>query len=158
MTTPSLASVAFFLLAFANGPVHAASLEQDEARIDALIRAEHAARQPATPAPVLATAKIPHRSDAPAPVVASVTAPPLPAQGSSEAWRSAPSADAGLGFGQLAQNVGRRVVIVTAGEKVHRGIVQAADAAQVILRVKLSGGNAATYSLRRNQVTRIDLR
>ena len=102
------------------------------------------------PAPVLATAK-------PAPVVASVVAPPA-ARAPADDWLAPPPAqDSGLAFADLARHVGARVAIVTAGERVHRGTVVDADARHVVLQVRRPGGNA-TYSLRREQVVRVDLR
>jgi hypothetical protein len=140
-------------LALVAAAASAATLEEDEARIEALIRAERAASagKPAAPPPA-----VPAEAQAPAavPVVASVVAPPPTPQ---DEWLAAPARQAGLPFAELALNVGRRVAITTAGERVHRGVVGSADARQVTLRVKRPGGNA-TYTLTRNQVLRVDLR
>lgn len=127
----------------------AATLEEDEARIEAMIRAERAglAAKPAPPPTMVA-------AQAPVPVVASVVAPPPTPH---DEWLAAPPRAAGLPFAELANHVGQRVAITTAGERVHRGVVGSADARQVTLRVKRPGGNA-TYTLTRNQVLRVDLR
>lgn len=122
--------------------VQAGTLEEDEARLDALLAAKRAAA-----------------AAAPAPVVASVTAPSPVREdaGNPHAdWLApAPERTSGVAFADLSQYVGARVTIVTAGERVHRGVVTAANARQVVLRVHRRGGNA-TYALRREQVTRID--
>lgn len=126
----------------------AATLEEDEARIEALIRAERAER--------VATADKSMRlaTEVPAPVAASVVAPtPMP----NDEWLVSPTRRAGLPFAELVHHVGARVSITTAGERVHRGVVGSADARQVTLRVKRRGGNA-TYTLIRKQVLRVDLR
>jgi len=128
----------------------AATLEQDEAKIDALIRAEHAARQGVAPVPPAENPRVA------APVMASVIAP-APVRPAGQEWLSSPTGDAGLSFSDLAQNIGKIVIITTAGERVHRGVVKSADGRQVTLQVKRAGGNA-TYALRREQVLHIDLR
>ncbi len=144
-------ALALALVAAAAG---AATLEEDEARIEALIRAERAglAGKPAAPPPPAVPAE--PRAPAAVPVVASVVAPPPTPH---DEWLAAPAREAGMPFAELAHNIGRRVAITTAGERVHRGVVGSADARQVTLRVKRPGGNA-TYTLTRNQVLRVDLR
>jgi hypothetical protein len=114
----------------------AGTLEQDEARIDAVLKAEHA-------------------RDHPAPVVASVVAPTP--RSATDDGVVAEREDAGLGFGELAAHVGGRVTITTVGEHVHRGIVRSADARQVTLQVHSAGGSA-TYALHRDQIVHIDAR
>lgn len=130
----------------------AATLEEDEARIEALILAERAGAASKLPlTPPVAVAAV---AAAPAPLAASVVAPtPTP----NDQWLAAPAREAGLPFAELAQRVGQRVTITTANDRVHRGVVGSADARQVTLRVKRPGGNA-TYTLSRNQIARIDLR
>ena len=92
----------------------------------------------------------------PAPVAAVVFAPVPPSSNSD--WLSSEQApNSGVSFGDLAQHVGSRVSIVTAGEHVHNGVISAADARQVTLRVKRAGGQA-TYALPRNQIVSIALR
>ena len=134
----------------------ATTLEEDEARIEALIRAERAgkAADPAPPPPTSVAATLVVATAAPAPVVASVVAPPA---ASSEEWLAAPTRDAGLSFSELPQRIGQRVTITTANERVHRGVIGSADARQVTLRVKRAGGNA-TYTLSRSQVAHIEPR
>ena len=122
--------------------VQAGTLEEDEARLDALLAARSA-------------------SAAPAPVVASVTAPTAAREGADNPhadWLApAPERAVGVAFVDLAQHVGSKVTIVTVGERVHRGVVTAANARQVSLQVHRRGGDA-TYTLRREQVVRIDAR
>lgn len=139
-------------LALAAVSAGAATLEEDEARIEALIRAERvgSAAKRLAPPPAVAAAE----QEEPVPVVASVVAPPPTPH---DEWLAAPSRAAGLPFAELANHIGQRVAITTAGERVHRGVVGSADARQVTLRVKRPGGNA-TYTLTRNQVLRVDLR
>lgn len=151
------ASLALAGLAWAATWAGATTLEEDEARIEALIQAERAgkAAAPAPPPPTSVTAAtLVVATAAPAPVVASVVAPPA---ASSEEWLAAPPRDAGLSFSELAQRIGQRVTITTANDRVHRGIVGSADARQVTLRVKRAGG-IATYTLSRSQIARIDPR
>lgn len=139
-------------LALAAVSAGGATLEEDEARIEALIRAERAGltgKPPAPPPPTVAV-----EPQKPVPVVASVVAPPPTPH---DEWLAAPARAAGLPFAELAHHVGRRVAITTAGERVHRGVVGSADASRVTLRVKRRGGDA-TYTLTRNQVLRVDLR
>jgi len=126
------------------GCVQAGTLEEDEARLDALLAARRAAA-----------------AAAPAPVVASVTVP-APARAKADDphadWLApAPERAAGIAFADLVGYVGSKVTIVTAGERVHRGVVTAANARQVVLQVHRRGGDA-TYALRREQVVRIDAR
>ncbi|MBO9662155.1 hypothetical protein [Dokdonella sp.] len=156
MSTRIAASLALAGLAWVATWAGATTLEEDEARIEALIRAERAGKtvDPAPPPPVAAATLIVATAvPVPAPVVASVVAPPA----SSEEWLAAPARDAGLPFSELAQRIGQRVTIITANERVHRGVVGSADARQVTLRVKRVGGNA-TYTLSRSQIARIEPR
>ncbi len=124
--------------------VHAGTLEEDEARLDALLAAKRAAA-----------------AAAPAPVVASVTAPTAAHEDADNPhadWLApAPERALGVAFVDLVQYVGSKVTIVTAGERIHRGVVTSANARQVSLQVHRRGGNA-TYTLRREQVVRIDAR
>lgn len=124
--------------------------EEDEARIEVLVKAEREAAQPAAAPPANADA-------AAVPVVAVVTANAPTARGGNDDWlASAEPQGTGVAFADLAQHIGRRVSVATRGEHTHRGIVSSADARQLTLRVRRSGGNA-TYTLRRDQVVRIDL-
>lgn len=133
----------------------------DETRIEVLVRAERA----------IAAAKVPVPADADLPAIAVVTAPP-PAPVIAESVAPAPSAAppkdswvapaepaGGLPFSDLARHIGDRVAVVTAGARVHRGVVKAVDAEQMTLQVRSPGiGGAAAYTLRREQIVRIDLR
>ncbi|WP_300616309.1 hypothetical protein [Dokdonella sp.] len=136
----------------------AATLEEDEARIDALIRAERAARaHGAAPRGVAGTqAAGTQRDDVQAepdvPVAAAVVAPPATPH---DDWLAVPDRGAGLSFAELAGHVGERVTIVTSNDRVHRGVINSADERQVTLRVSRRGGNA-TYTLSRAQVLRVD--
>ena len=102
-----------------------------------------------------------HATDArsvaePAPVVAVVIAPVRPPDPNDD-WLAQPDAADGLAFADLVGHVGDRVEIVTRNKRTHRGTVTAADARQVTLRVRRSGG-AAAYTLLRDQIVRIGLR
>ncbi|GAA0716153.1 hypothetical protein [Dokdonella soli] len=130
----------------------AATLEEDEARIEALLQAEHAAAVRSDMSTIAVAVP-----DTPAPVVAEVVAPPADAVTNEDWLAPAPARDSDLQFADLAQHVGGRVSIVTAGERVHRGTIVAANARQVILQVRQPGGHAS-YTLRREQVVRIDAR
>jgi len=137
----------------------AGTLEEDEAHMERVMQAEKLA----------AAASRGHAADAkripdgaagePAPVAAVVIAPPSPPPAPPHADWLAPAQtqDGGVAFGDLAQHVGARVSITTTGEHVHSGVISAADARQVTLRVKRAGGQA-TYALPRNQIVSIALR
>lgn len=134
-------------------PALAATLEEDEARIEALLQAERAAAAAARAGQTtLATVATP------APVLAAVVAPPLGggrARNPDDDWLApAPADDVGLAFADLGRHIGDKVAIVTAGDRVHRGTVVDANARQVILQVRRSGG-LARYALRREQIVRI---
>ncbi|NCT66883.1 MAG: hypothetical protein GXC76_04460 [Rhodanobacteraceae bacterium] len=137
--------------------LQAATLDEDEARIAELMRAELA-----RPAPVQGSVATPGQAATAAaaeaaPVVAEVVAPPPPPPSAHDDWLVPATRDAGLPFDDLAHRIGRRVTIVTTGERVHRGTVQEADARRVVLVVRRPGGDA-TYTLRREQVVRIERR
>lgn len=137
--------------------LQAATIDEDEGRIEALIEAEHVA------AKAIAAAALPVEQPiavtAPAPVVAQAVAPSLDTI-SNDDWLSPDAAaNRGLRFDELAARVGSKVSIVTVGERVHRGIVAAADARGLTLRVPRAGsGGGAVYTLKREQIARIDLR
>ena|SRR5688500_10363475 len=126
------------------GTAQAGSLQEDEARIEALLKAERKAA-PAGGAANPAT-----------PVIAEVTAA-VPAPSENDEWLVPKIEQGGLPFADLKHYVGQRVEIVTIGNREHRGIVKSADARQVTLLVHRPGGNA-TYTLRRDQVKRVDPR
>ena len=89
-------------------------------------------------------------------MIAEVTAA-VPAPSENDAWLVPAVEQNGLPFAELRHYVGRRVDIVTTGDRAHRGTVKSADARQVTLLVRRPGGNA-TYTLRREQVKRVDPR
>lgn len=137
----------------ATSGLHAQTLEDDEAHIAELIRAELARVPLADPATAIDPA-----STGPAPVIAEVIAPAPSAPPEPEEWLAPQSSqDQGMPFADLANFLGRRVTIVSTGERVHRGIVSSANAREVTLRVRRSGGNAS-YTLKRQQVVRIEPR
>ncbi len=145
-----LAALAMLGIAAGSG-LHAATLEQDEARIEALLRAERVAA-------VARAADAARAAAAATPVIAEVVAVPATPTANDD-WLALPvDHSRTLDFDELGHAIGRRVSITTAGgEREHRGIVKAADARRVTLQVRRAGG-AATYSLPRKQVVRIDLR
>lgn len=138
------------------GVTQAVTPDQDEARIEALIHAEQAVKTPpavaATGAPVLASAI------APAPVVAQAIAP-SPDQLTNDDWLAPPATpDSRLRFEDVAQHVGHKVAVVTVSDRVHKGVVTAADKRGLTLLVPRHGaGGGATYTLRREQIARIDV-
>lgn len=138
------------LLLFA-GPAIAATLEEDEARIEALLQAERAAAAAARAGQTTTLASV----ATPAPVLAAVVAPPIRARNPDDDWLApTPAEDTGLAFADLGRHIGEKVAIVTAGDRVHRGTVVDANARQVILQVRRSGG-LARYALLREQIVRI---
>ena len=141
------------LAAFAPaGAARAGSLEEDEARIEALLKAERTARAERA----FTVAAIGGVADPATPVIAEVTAA-VPAPSENDEWLAPKIEQNGLPFADLTHYVGRRVEIVTTGDREHRGTVKSVDARQVTLLVRRPGGNA-TYTLRREQVKRVDPR
>lgn len=153
MMTRTLSLLAFATLAAAS--VRAGTLDEDEARVAALMRAELAA----APLPASGATVTFALAAAPAvPVIAEVIAQPAaPPPEPADDWLAPPARDQGLPFADLPGLLGRRVTIVTAGEHVHRGIVGAANAREVTLQVRRAGGSAS-YVLKRQQIVRIELR
>jgi hypothetical protein len=139
------------------GPLHAATIDDDESRIEALIEAEHAAARAAVAVTIAIEAQA--VATAPAPVAAQAIAP-SPDTISNDDWLAADAMpDRRLHFDDLATRVGSKVAIVTVSDHVHRGIVVAADARGLTLRVPRAGsGGAAVYTLKREQIARIDQR
>jgi hypothetical protein len=133
--------------------VRAGTLQEDEARIEALLRAERAAAgvsaMPQSPDGAVVVASS-------TPVIAEVVAK-MAQPSENDEWLAPAIEQTGLPFADLAHYIGQRVSITTAGEREHRGTVKSANARQVTLLVRRSGGNA-TYTLRREQVQRVDLR
>jgi Asp/Glu/hydantoin racemase len=138
------------------GVTQAATLDQDEARIEALIRAEQAAAK-TTPAVATTDATVLASAVAPAPVVAQAIAP-SPDQLTNDDWLAPPATpDSRLRFEDIAQHVGRKVAVVTVSDRVHKGVVTAVDKRGLTLLVPHHGaGGGATYTLRREQIARID--
>ena len=132
-------------------PALAGTLQEDEARIEALLRAERVA---AVPVATASDGSVAAASTTPviAEVVATVAKP-----SETDEWLAPAVEQAGLPFAELTHYVGRRVRITTTGEREHRGTVTSANPRQVTLLVHRAGGNA-TYTLRREQVQRVDLR
>ena len=140
--------------------IRAAALDDDEARIEVLVRAERA----------IAAAEVPAPAEADLPAIAVVSAPPpepviaesvapAPSAPPRDSWVAPAEPAGGLPFSDLARHIGDRVAVVTAGARVHRGVVKAVDAEQMTLQVRSPGiGGAAAYTLRREQIVRIDLR
>ena len=141
-------SLAVCICALVGAAAHAAppTPQQDEARIEELMLAESTASSPATKT----AAAAPPSSDAP--VIAAVAPPP---SSGNEDWLVTHAKEEGLAFADLGGRIGRRVAIVTTNQREHRGTVIAANARQVTLSVRRSGGTA-TYTLRREQIRRID--
>lgn len=134
------------------GAARAGSLQEDEARIEALLKAERNARAERA----VAIAAAGGVADPATPVIAEVTAA-VPAPSENDEWLAPKIEQNGLPFADLKHYVGRRVEIVTTGDREHRGTVKSVDARQVTLLVRRPGGNA-TYTLRREQVKRVDPR
>ena len=130
----------------------AGTLQEDEARIEALLRAERATTTPAAKTAPDGAAVVASTTPVIAEVVATMAKP-----SATDEWLAPAVEQAGLPFGELAHYVGQRVRITTTGEREHRGTVTSANARQVTLQVYRAGGNA-TYTLRREQVQRVDLR
>jgi hypothetical protein len=138
-----------------------AALDDDEARIEVLVRAERALAAAGMPAPT--GADLPAiavvTAAPPAPVIAEPVAPAPSAAPPRDSWVAPAEPAGGLPFSDLARHIGDRVAVVTAGARVHRGVVKAVDAEQMTLQVHSPGiGGAAAYTLRREQIVRIDLR
>ena len=143
------------------GALQAATIDEDEGRIEALVEAEHAAaRAAAAAAAALQTDTEPQITVVvPAPVAAQAIAPSPDAISNDDWLASGASPNTHLRFDDLATRVGSKVAIVTVSEHVHRGIVAAADAHGLTLRVPRAGtGGGAVYTLKREQIARIDLR
>lgn len=136
--------------------IHAGTEDEDEVRIGAQIEARLAAAPVAAPGVAVTMALAQPPAPEPAPVIAEVIAPRLP--DNHEDWLApSPPQNDGVPFAELAGWIGRKVAILTVGERVHRGTVTAVSAREVTLQVRRTGGTA-TYTLRREQVLRIDTR
>jgi len=129
----------------------ATPVDEDEARIEALIRSEQAVR-----ADIRAQAEAQVNAP-PAPVAAKAIAPRLSELSDDDWLAKAARQDVKLTFDDLAQHIGRRVTVVTTGERVHRGTIVAVNGHVLTLRVAQAGGGAV-YTLKREQIARIDPR
>lgn len=126
--------------------------QEDEARIEELMLAESTAPPPPAPAMTPAAASLsadPAANDSP--VIAAVAPPP---SSGNDDWMVTHPDDEGLTFAELGQRIGGRVAIITTNQREHRGTIIAANAREVTLSVRRSGGNA-TYTLRKEQIRRI---
>lgn len=68
---------------------------------------------------------------------------------------SAPDPASGIPFEALSRALGTRVRVLTRGQRLQRGVITAADAQHLTLRVSRRGGSAS-YVLSRDQVERVD--
>ncbi len=62
----------------------------------------------------------------------------------------------GIRFEDLPRALGTRVRVLTRGQRSQRGVIEAADAHHLTLRINRHGGSAS-YVLAREQIERIDL-
>ena len=153
MSKRSLA-VCVFVCALCSAMAHAAAPtpQEDEARIEELMLAESTAAPPPVQAMTPAAASLssdPVATDAP--VIAAVAPPP---SSGTEDWLVTHPEDEGLSFAELGRRIGGRVAITTTNQREHRGTILSANAREVTLSVRRSGGNA-TYTLRKEQIRRI---
>lgn len=129
--------------------------EEDEARIEVLIRAEKAGLA-AAPSPVAADAPSP-----PAVVAATPSAASAPAATNSvttPAPAATPTAAApGLPYASLKDYIGAKVHVVLKSGAEHNARLESVDARQITLAVP-SFEYTAQFSVPREQIARIDLR
>lgn len=126
--------------------------EEDEARIEELMLADSAATSATTaPGADAATPAVAEVPDEFTPVIAAV-APPQAQE--NDDWLVTHPDGEGLTFDDLATHLGRQAIIKTINEREHRGKIIAANAKEVTLSVRRSGGRAS-YVLRREQVKHI---
>ena len=100
-----------------------------------------------------ATATSPAPADASPPTIAVVTLQTATQEGASGVVAVDP--DTGIRFEDLPREIGVRVRVTTLGQRVHRGVIRAADAHRLTLSTSQHGGSAV-YVLSREQVQRID--
>lgn len=129
----------------------AAPIDEDETRIEALLHSEQAVH-----AQIRAQAEAQVNAP-PAPVAAKAIAPPVSALNDDDWLAKTARQDGQLTFDDLTQNIGRRITVTTDGHRVHRGSVVAANGRILTLRVSQAGGGAI-YTLKREQIVRIDPR
>lgn len=126
--------------------------QEDEARIEELMLAESTAPPPpAAPMTPAAASLSADRTASDSPVIAAVAPPP---SSGTEDWLVTHAKDEGLAFTELGSRIGSRVAIITTNEREHRGTIVAANAREVTLSVRRSGGNAS-YTLRKEQIRHI---
>jgi hypothetical protein len=156
--------IAVVLLAFA-AVAGAAQRDAEEARVEARIQADHdalarasraaPAQAPATaPAQAAGARSAPDGEGASAPVLASAVPPP---PSPNDDWLAHPPAPDTLAFDELGRHLGEALTVFTRGEREHRGTLAAANARTLTLVVRRRGGKAS-YTLRREQVLRIEPR
>lgn len=68
----------------------------------------------------------------------------------------APDPASGIRFEELPRALGTRVRVLTRGQRLQRGVIEAADAHHLTLKITRRGGSAS-YVLAREQIERIDL-
>lgn len=127
--------------------------EEDEARIEMLIRAEKATFV-AVPAAVASAVPSPVSAAAPAPSLASVSASksfaaPAPAP--------ATPAAAGVPYASLKDHVGEKIRVVLKSGTEHFAQLESVDARQLTLAVP-SFEYTAQFSVPREQIARVELR
>ena len=108
-------------------------------------------------APVIAgvATTSPAPSDALPPTIATVTLQTVTREDASGVVPVGVDADTGIRFEDLPREIGAHVRVTTLGQRVHRGVVRAADAHRLTLSTSQHGGSA-TYVLQREQIQRID--
>ncbi|TLY50767.1 MAG: hypothetical protein E6K53_09470 [Gammaproteobacteria bacterium] len=131
--------------------------EEDEARIEALLRAEKAgvAAAPATVTPIAPAATSPTAiAVGPSPALATPVENSMPAP----APVATPTAAApGVPYASLKDHLGARVHVVLKNGAEHYAQLESADARQITLAVP-SFEYTAQFSVPREQIARIDLR
>lgn len=88
-----------------------------------------------------------------APVLIEVM-PPATTESSVHGIVSVPTS-VGIPFADLPRYIGHRITLRTTGGRLHHGVVDAANAREITLKVR-RGGGSASYRLRREQVARVD--
>lgn len=108
------------------------------------------------PPPVAAAAAASPAADGPPPIAVVILQTPTAGEiDTGVIMPAVPAAGSGIPFADLPCQIGTRVRVLTRGQHLHRGVIEAADARHVRLRVSRRGGSAS-YVLRREQIQRID--
>ncbi|MEO7430860.1 MAG: hypothetical protein ABIR62_02300 [Dokdonella sp.] len=144
-------AVALLVLIVAADLARATPVDEDETRIEALLQSERAVH-----AQIRAQAEAQVNAP-PAPVAAAAIAPPVSALSDDDWLAPTEKQDGTLTFDDLAQNIGRRITVMTDGHRVHHGSIVASNGRVLTLRVSKAGGRAI-YTLKREQIVRIDRR